>query len=169
SDVRFDYSRVHTRPVAGGLMAIPAFIGGVQALAIIDTGSERTLGNVALRRALHLQDTPGKLEPVAAVYGATSQVETGRMVSSPVIAIGPLRVAGVDLIYGNFHIFKVWGLESRPAIILGMDVLGTVDALGFDFRRHDLFVGGARPAGGLFSTIQTFRGGKASGGTKVSH
>lgn len=169
SDVRFDYSRVHTRPVAGGVMAIPAIIGNVHALAIIDTGSERTLGNAALRRALHLQDKPGKLEPVTAVYGATSQVETGRMVSSPIIAIGPLRVAGVDLIYGDFHIFEVWGLESRPAIILGMDVLGTVDALGFDFHRHDLFVGGARPAGGLFSTIRTFRGGKASGSIKVSH
>jgi Aspartyl protease len=143
-DVRFDDSRAHTQAVAGGLMAIPAYVGGLRVLAIIDTGSERSLGNAALRAALHLASSPGRLEPVTAVYGATQQVEMGRLVNSPIISVGPLRIAGVSLIYGRFHIFKVWGLEHRPAMILGMDVLGTVAALGFDFPRHDLFVAGVR-------------------------
>ncbi len=155
-DIRFDYSRVHTMRVAGGLMAIPAYVGHVRALAIIDTGSERSLGNPALRAALHLDDTPGTLEPVTAVYGATPQVEPGRIVTAPMIAIGRLRIAGVDVIYGNFHIFKVWGLEKRPAMILGMDVLGTVEGLGFDFRQHNLFVGRARASDNLFSPVRAF-------------
>lgn len=146
-DVRFDYSRVHTDIVSGGLMAIDAYVGGVPTLAIVDTGSERTLGNTALSEALHLHSDPGRRESITVVYGATKQIETGRLAASPIIAIGPLRVAGVGLIYGNFHIFKVWGLKDRPAMILGMDVLGTVDALGFDFRGHDLFVASARAGG----------------------
>lgn len=146
-DVRFDYSRVHTRLVSGGLMAINAYVGDVPTLAIVDTGAQRSLGNPALREALHLNDGPGPLEPVAAVYGATKQVQMGRMAGSPTIAIGPLRVNGADLIYGKFHIFKVWGVDNRPAMILGMDVLGTVDALGFDFMRHELFVSSARSQG----------------------
>lgn len=168
-DVRFDYSRVHTQVVAGGLMAVPAYVGNVQVLAIIDTGSERSLGNPALRAALHIEDSPGRAEPVTVVYGATKQVEVGRMAVSPVIAVGPLRIAGVELIYGSFHIFKVWNLENRPAIILGMDVLGSVDALGFDFRRQDLFVASAGRAGGMFSGVRTFHDSKATGGVKVSH
>jgi hypothetical protein len=143
--VRFDYSRTHTEVVSGGLMAVPAYVGSVRVLAIIDTGSERSLGNPALRAALHLRASPGRLEPVTAVYGATKQIEMGRMITTPIISLGPLRIAGVSLIYGKFHIFKVWHLEDRPAIILGMDVLGTVSALGFDFPRHDLFVSGVRP------------------------
>lgn len=155
-DVRFGYSRVHTESVAGGLMAITAYVGRVRTLAIIDTGSERSLGNHALRAALHLDDTPGVLEPVTAVYGATPQVEPGRIVTAPMIGIGPLRIAGVEMIYGDFHIFKVWGLEDRPAMILGMDVLGTVEGLGFDFREHNLFVGRARASDNLFSPVRAF-------------
>lgn len=168
-DVRFDYSRVHTQVVAGGLMAVPAYVGNVRVLAIIDTGSERSLGNPALREALHLQDEPGRPEPVTVVYGATKQVEVGRMAQSPLISVGPLRVVGVELIYGGFHIFKVWDLEDRPAIILGMDVLGSVDALGFDFRRQNLFVASAGRSGRIFSGVQSFQDAKATGGVKVSH
>ncbi len=145
-DMRFEDSRVHTEVVAGGLMAIPAYVGNVRVVAIIDTGSQRTLGNPALRAALHLTDAGGSLEPVTAVYGATKQVQMGRMVDSPVISVGPLRIAGVAPIYGSFHIFTVWGLAHRPALVLGMDVLGTVESLGFDFRRHDLFISGIRPS-----------------------
>ena len=153
--IRFDYFRAHTERVAGGLMAIPAYVGNQRVLAIIDTGSERTLGNPALRAALHLSNSPGRLDPVTAVYGATEQVEMGRMVDSPIITVGPLRIAGVSLIYGDFHIFKVWGLEHRPAVILGMDVLGTVTALGFDFHRQDLFVSRATraPTGRIPSSV----------------
>ncbi len=164
-DVRFHYSRVHTQVVDGGLMTAVAYVGDVRVLAVVDTGSERTLGNPALQKALGLRQDSGNLEPVTAVYGATRQVEPGRIAHSPVIAIGPLRVEGVDLVYGDFHIFKLWKLDRMPAIILGMDVLGTVNALGFDFRRHDLYVSSARNTGDPFSDIHSY----TSGAPIVSH
>ncbi len=160
--VRFRYSRVRTEVVDGGLMTAVAYVGNVRVLAIIDTGSERTLGNPALQRVLRVHTDPGHVEPVTSVYGATQQVEAGQMVHSPVIAIGPLRVEGVDLIYGNFHIFKLWRLENTPAIILGMDVLGTVNALGFDFRHHELYVASARTTGDPFSDIHSYTSPTAS-------
>lgn len=169
AEVRFDYSRVHTTMLAGGLIALPAYIGDVQAVAIIDTGAERSLGNLALSTALHLQTKPGKLDPVTAVYGATQQVQSGKMVATPIIAIGPLRIAGLELVYGGFHIFNVWGLENRPAVILGMDVLGTVDGLGFDFDRHELYVGRARGSGDLFSTARSFDAAGAGQATRGIH
>ncbi len=161
--VRFNYSRVHTEVVDGGLMTAVAYVGDVRVLAIIDTGSERSLGNPALQKVLGLRDQPGHLEPVTSVYGATRQIETGRIVYSPIITMGPLRVEGVDLIYGDFHIFKLWKLDRTPAIILGMDVLGTVNALGFDFRHHDLYVSSARTTGDPFNRMGP------SGSSMVSH
>lgn len=156
ASVRFNYSRVRTHVVDGGLMTVDAYVGNLRVLAIIDTGSERTLGNPALQRALGVRSQPGYAEPVTSVYGATQQVEPGQIVLSPVIAIGPLRVEGVDLIYGDFHIFKLWRLEDTPAIILGMDVLGTVNALGFDFRHHELYVASARATGDPFNHINAY-------------
>lgn len=155
-DVRFEYSRVRTEVVDGGLMTAIAYVGDVRVLAIIDTGSERSLGNPALQKALGLHDDPGHFAPVTAVYGATQQIESGRVVPSPIISVGPLRVEGADLIYGDFHIFKLWKLEHTPAIILGMDVLGTVNALGFDFRNHELYVASARATGDPFNHINAY-------------
>lgn len=158
-EVRFEYSRVPAERVAGGLMAVVAYVGNVRTTAIIDTGSERSLGNPALRDALNLRSDPGKLERVTSVYGATPQVEAGRIVAAPVIGIGPLRVSGADLIYGDFHIFKLWGLAKQPAMIIGMDVLGTVNGLGLDFYRHELFVSSARNKGDPFSNIHAYGSG----------
>lgn len=44
------------------------------------------------------------------------------------------------LAFGDFPIFRVWGLTVHPAIILGMDVLGTVDAFSIDFRHAEISV-----------------------------
>jgi hypothetical protein len=43
-------------------------------------------------------------------------------------------------VYGDFHIFKLWNLESRPAALIGMDVLGTVGALVVDYSRRELLL-----------------------------
>ncbi len=59
---------------------------------------------------------------------------------APPIEIGPANISDVSVVYGDFHIFKVWDLEKRPAMLIGMDVLGTVDALVIDFRRRELYL-----------------------------
>ncbi|EQD77927.1 peptidase A2A, partial [mine drainage metagenome] len=43
---------IHARRTPGGLLMVPAHVGGVSVEAIIDTGSPDTLGNFALRKAL---------------------------------------------------------------------------------------------------------------------
>jgi hypothetical protein len=74
------------------------------------------------------------------VYGATIDVEKGELHLAPTIALGPVRIARVDVVFGDFHIFEVWGMQSLPAIIIGMDVLGTADSLGIDFRRSEVYL-----------------------------
>ena len=49
----------------------------------------------------------------------------------------------VAIVYGSFHIFKVWDMQNKPAMILGMDVLGTVASLNIDFKNQDLYVASA--------------------------
>jgi hypothetical protein len=56
------------------------------------------------------------------------------------------------LVYGDFHIFKVWDMQDKPAMIIGMDILGTVDALTIDFQRQEVYFAGKRlmaPSSGL--------------------
>jgi hypothetical protein len=40
--------------------------------------------------------------------------------------------------FSDLRIFEHWRLESTPALIIGMDVLGALDTLVIDYRRNEL-------------------------------
>jgi predicted aspartyl protease len=140
--VRAGATKIHAVRLTYGLITVETHVGGSRVLAIIDTGSERTLGNMALRDKLYPHDRPGVAVQVTTVYGATAETESGEIRPAPTISVGGLRMNEVNIIYGNFHIFKVWKMQDSPALIIGMDVLGTVPSLGIDFEKQDLYVTG---------------------------
>ena len=138
--VPWGFTRVWATRLNGGLLSVPGEVGGVRVDAIIDTGSQHTLGNLALYQALYAHER-GKGEYLAAdVYGATKQVGAGKVQLAPLIDLGAFRIAGVALVFGDFHIFKVWRKTDRPAMVLGMDVLGTVNGFVIDFPHEEIAV-----------------------------
>lgn len=126
--------RLRATRLQGGLLSVPGEVGDVRVTAIIDTGSPRTLGNMALYRILYSDVRAGDKGVTTSVYGATKQVRPGEVHMTPAINLGAIRIAKPLLVFGDFPIFDTWGLERHPAIILGMDVLGTVNAFSIDFR-----------------------------------
>lgn len=153
--------KIHAARLTYGLITLESQVGRVRTLAVIDTGSERTLGNLALRDALKLHNRTGAEALVTSVYGATEQVERGELWTAPTISIDSMRINDVQVVYGDFHIFKVWGMDNKPAMLVGMDVLGTVGSLGIDFKNRDIYFTSSRantakfaPANELASTLQ---------------
>jgi hypothetical protein len=160
--VRAEALKIHATRVTHGLMVLPVEVGSIHALAVIDTGSERTLGNLALRDALNARRRPGTVAQVTSVYGATAQVEPGEIWRAPTIIIDSLRINDVEVVYGNFHIFKVWDMQDKPAMVIGMDVLGTVGSLGIDFKNQFIYLTNSKsntrtfePPGSLGAPNQT--------------
>jgi predicted aspartyl protease len=158
--------KIHAARVASGLIVLDTLIAGVHVQAVLDTGAERTLGNLALREALRSQQLgkKGFVAHLTSVYGATTEVEPGEVLAAPTISIDTLRITDVAIVYGDFHIFKVWGMQDKPAMILGMDVLGTVASLNIDFKNQTVYLGNVPPANKDFlstphdlSNIQTMR------------
>lgn len=135
--------KIHALPPTHGLITLEARISGVRVTAILDTGAERTLGNLALRDAVKKPGTRGFVAQLTSVYGATAEVETGEIIAAPTISIDSLRITDAAIVYGDFHVFKVWELTDTPAVILGMDVLGTVAAISIDFKNQNVYVTGA--------------------------
>jgi hypothetical protein len=134
--------------MVNGLMVLDTQVGGVRVAAVLDTGAERTLGNLALRDALKGQKRPTRsfVAQLTSVYGATKEIEPGEIAAAPTISIGTLRINDVGVVYGDFHIFKIWDMQDKPAMILGMDVLGTVATLNIDFKNQNVYVG-SMPSG----------------------
>lgn len=141
------FARVRGARLQGGLLSVPGRVGTVDVIAIIDTGAQRSLGNRALYRALYGKAPAGGKIVTTSVYGATEQVGRGTLHPAPTIVLGSLRIDDVVPVYGDLPIFKLWSLTGRPAIIIGMDVLGAVDAFAIDFPRAELDIAAPpRPA-----------------------
>jgi predicted aspartyl protease len=122
----------------GGLIVVPGRVGKVRVKAIIDTGAERTLGNNALREALLLVSRNGAEELTTRVFGATPEVGQGTSLVAPTIFLGEAELRDLEVTFGDLHVFRVWDLEHEPALLIGMDLLGTVERLVIDYRRREL-------------------------------
>ena len=123
----------------GRLLVVDAWLGGVKVKAIIDTGGQATLGNIALREALaerrRRQDAAAVLDQVT---GATLDVQMGNRIATPAIAMGEVLVRNAAMTFADFEIFQHWKMTEEPAMLIGMDVLGLLDTLVIDYRRKEL-------------------------------
>jgi predicted aspartyl protease len=135
----FAYSVIPVKFLSQRLLMIDTYVGNVRAKAIIDTGGARTLGNPALLRALlraHRTNEAFGLD--AGVVDATQSSLLGKMGRVPHIELGSATIDNLDVTFGDFRVFTSWGLQNQPALLLGMDVLGTLAELTIDYRRHEL-------------------------------
>ena len=128
-----DELRIRADRVVGGLLGVRVRMGHVRALAVIDTGAEKTLGNRALQEALRAD-----ARAQATVYGTTDDIMTGDVASAPDITMDGTVFRHILVTFGDFHIFDVWDLTDEPALIIGMDVLGAMDTFSIDFRLAEL-------------------------------
>jgi predicted aspartyl protease len=154
ASVRANSTRIHGLHSVPGLITLATRVGGVPVRAVIDTGAERTLGNLALRDALRARRVRGVMAQMTSVYGATKEVEVGEILIAPTIVIDSLRINDVAIVFGEFHIFNVWGIQDQPAMIIGMDVLGTVASLSIDFKNQDVYVVSVRARSDTLSVMQ---------------
>jgi hypothetical protein len=138
------FSTVPFKLIHGQLIVIDVLIGHVRAKAIIDTGGQATIGNLALRDALSDRNRGFRGKPDS-IQGATLAIETGELIDTPAIAMGPVEIRDSGVTFADVYIFKHWKFTSEPAIMIGMDALGTLDTLVIDYRRKELQIRVAKP------------------------
>jgi predicted aspartyl protease len=151
-DFRNDFiniSRSRNRRAAAGFQTVPflkddlnlliveATVGNFPVRAIIDTGAQASVGNVALRTALRRQ-VERNARGEDQVTGATGDVQTGIGARITPINIGELSIRDAHVTFGDMHIFERWGMADEPALLIGMDILGLLDTLVIDYRRMEL-------------------------------
>ena len=151
------YSLVTARAARNdhGLMIVDVRVGRrIRAKAVIDTGAERTLGNLALQAAIN-GNKKYRHTVEAVVHGATADIADGVVQSIRRTSIGDLTLSNLEVIFADFHVFKLWGLDQEPAMLIGMDMLGVLDRLVIDYRRNEVSMFGERPASARIATPST--------------
>lgn len=122
----------------GGLAVVNARVGSTRVVAIIDTGAERSLGNPALLAASGLQSLADDPSSRKQVFAATSQAVFGNLIATPSIRLGGVEIGNLQVVFGDFEVFRMWGVGDQPAIVLGMDIIGTTQAMMIDYRREEV-------------------------------
>lgn len=116
----------------GQLILTEVKAGPVTLDAVVDTGSQISIGNSALRdklvrRRLH------KLETVTAI-GVTGTSVKLHIARIDELRLGSVTLSNVPIAFADVPPFAVFGLADQPALLLGTDLLGTFRRVSLDFR-----------------------------------
>ena len=138
---RKDYSGPNTVVVpakrrAGQLAMVDADVGGRPISAIIDTGSQVTLMNAALRgeaERVRRKDRPGP-EPIG-LLSVVGERFTGHLYTMPFMRVGGITFGNAPVVYADTHVFAIWDLKTKPAVLLGVDLLREFESIALDFGR----------------------------------
>jgi hypothetical protein len=114
----------------GQLILTHVRAGGVSLDAIIDTGSEVTIGNSALRDKLLRRGHEFWMVPATGVTGETVNLEISRVGE---LELGPVTLNDVPIAFADVPPFKLFGLSDQPALLLGTDLLATFRRVSLDF------------------------------------
>jgi predicted aspartyl protease len=131
---------LHGRFVSQRLLLVQGRINGIATAAVIDTGAAHSLGNEALLAALAHGQPVAHASARDGVIDATDTVQAGTARRIPTLQFGTAGINNLQVLFGDYGVFKSWGLQGKPALLLGMDVLGTLAHFSIDYRRAELQV-----------------------------
>ena len=123
----------------GRLVVTDAIANGNKVIVVIDTGSQVTIGNEALRRVLMRDRMLSVPEPVVI------ELVTGEKVTGDYTFVRELQIGGVGLknlavVFVDAHTFKQLKLDKKPALLLGMNAMRAFKKVSIDFASRKLRV-----------------------------
>jgi predicted aspartyl protease len=123
---------VRARRRRGQLILTQVRAAGLPVEAVIDTGSEITIGNLALRDKL-IKGHRDKFVTIAAtgVTGVTIDLQLARIGE---LRLGSVTLKNVPIAFADLPPFEVFGLSKEPSLLLGTDLLETFRRVSLDFR-----------------------------------
>lgn len=115
----------------GQLILTQVRASGVKLDAVIDTGSEISIGNLVLRNKLLRRRIP--LQTVEAI-GVTGEIVRMELARIDELQLGPVLLRDVPIAFADVPPFRLFGLSGEPALLLGTDLLETFRRVSLDFR-----------------------------------
>jgi predicted aspartyl protease len=119
----------------GQLTIVDADLGGRNISAMIDSGSQMTLCNAAVRDLVGARNArrDESLNRRVDLETLVGEPFSGEMLYLPFLRLGGLQMGNVPVVCSETHVFEVWGLKDKPAVVLGMDLLTQFDTVALDF------------------------------------
>jgi hypothetical protein len=127
---------VQARRRSGQLIMANALIDGVRTDIVIDTGSDTSIGNRALQRALARRHK-GETTQLISVTGQSITADVG---VAQTFKLESLTINNTAIAFADTIAFEKLGLGKRPALLMGMNQLRLFHRVAIDFAtRRVLF------------------------------
>ena len=104
---------------------------------VLDTGSEVSVGNEALRRRLGNSGLL-KLAGTVELESVTGDKLVGEYTFLKKLEIGDVKLSNLAIVFADAHAFKQLGLQERPALLLGMNAFRAFKKVSIDFANKKL-------------------------------
>jgi hypothetical protein len=115
----------------GQLILTRVGAAGVALEAVIDTGSQITIGNIALRDRLIRKRHKFETIEVTGVTGVTVDLQVTRIAA---LQLGSVTLRDIPIAFADVPPFALFGLSEQPALLLGTDLLEKFRRVSLDFR-----------------------------------
>lgn len=122
---------------AGRLIVTEAEANEQRLAVVLDSGSEISIGNLALRNRLLRRGAltlMGSVE-LLSVTGGKLRAEYGYIRR---LSLGDVDLTNVAVAFADAHTFRQMKLSSRPAMLLGMNAFRAFDKVSIDFAHRKL-------------------------------
>lgn len=121
----------------GRLILVDSRLEGEKVIVVVDTGSEVTVGNNALRRKLMAKRKLRATFPIelTSVTGGKQMID---YTSVRLITLGDVTIRDMPIGFAEVHPFGQLKLADRSAILLGMDALRLFERVSVDFARKEV-------------------------------
>jgi predicted aspartyl protease len=123
----------------GRLVVTDAVANDEHLTVVLDTGSQVSIGNRALRRRL-LGDNLVNINQSVELESVTGQKIIGDYMFIKQLTIGGVGLTNLAVVFTDAHTFKQLGLDKRPALLLGMNAIRAFKKVSIDFASKKLRV-----------------------------
>ena len=123
----------------GRLVITDAVANDERLTVVLDTGSQITVGNEALRRRL-IGDNLVDVNQTVELESVTGQKIIGNYMFIKQLSIGGVGLTNLAVVFTDAHTFKQLGLDKRPALLLGMNAIRAFKRVSIDFANRKLRV-----------------------------
>jgi len=123
---------VEARRKNGRLIVTDAQANGQSLTVVLDTGSQVSIGNQALRDRLVGRGLVNGRQTVE-LESVTGEKITGDYMFVRELDIGGIGLNNLAIVFTDAHTFKQLGLDKRPALLLGMNAIRAFKKVSIDF------------------------------------
>lgn len=128
---------VTARTRLGQLVLADADANGQKVWVIVDTGAQNSVGNTRLRKLMVERNPSTMVKPIQMID------VLGRSTPADYTVVSRLRIGGVmlgnaALAFADAHPFKLFELDKKPSMLLGMESLRAFQRVSVDFAARKI-------------------------------